>query len=104
MDIVSEGSELRVTIGADRTEIVNLMRLNANSLQEQLSSEYNGKVELDINEFKDENSNFQGQNKNGARDKSGDMTARTESQNFEDENGAKNSIRNASTSLFDTFV
>lgn len=104
LDIVSEGSELRVTIGADRTEIVNLMRLNANSLQEQLSSEYNGKVELDINEFKDENSNFQGQNKNGARDKSGDMTARTESQNFEDENGAKNSIRNASTSLFDTFV
>lgn len=104
LDIVSEGSELRVTIGADRTEIVNLMRLNANSLQEQLSSEYNGKVELDINEFKDENSNFQGQNKNGARDKSGDMTARTESQNFEDENGATNSIRNASTSLFDTFV
>ena len=104
LDIVSEGSELRVTIGADRTEIVNLMRLNANSLQEQLSSEYNGKVELDINEFKDENSNFQGQNKNGARDKSGDMTARTESQNFEDENGATNLIRNASTSLFDTFV
>lgn len=104
LDIVSEGSELRVTIGADRTEIVNLMRLNANSLQEQLSSEYNGKIELDINEFKDENSNFQGQNKNGARDKSGDMTARTESQNFEDENGATNLIRNASTSLFDTFV
>ena len=104
LDIVSEGSELRVTIGADRTEIVNLMRLNANSLQEQLSSEYSGKVALDINEFKGENSNFQGQNQNGARDKSGDMSSKTESQNFEDENGATNLIRNASTSLFDTFV
>lgn len=104
LDIVSEGSELRVTIGADRTEIVNLMRLNANSLQEQLSSEYSGKVALDINEFKGENSNFQGQNQNGARDKSGDMSSKTESQNFEDENGATNSNRNASNSLFDTFV
>lgn len=104
LDIVSEGSELRVTIGADRTEVVNLMRLNANSLQEQLSGEYNGKVSLDINNFKGENSQFQDQNQRGSKDESANKMTTTESQIFGDETETTDSIRNSTNSLFDTFV
>jgi hypothetical protein len=102
--LFSKDSEIQITLRTENAEVAKLMQANATVLRDQLAIEYKGNVALNINDSRNAEFGFQGNQRDEAN--SGKHSIFVESDSGESNNALeKSSVSgDGSNSLIDTFA